>query len=324
VHGSVVASVLFLVSQQKAAKPINSTFVFTDDQPTKMNRNDSSNSINNQAKKKRRPSFLSDVRIDKPGIFDVICGRGRPYQEHPGNIRLHAIVAGHRPRYFSSKRNNKKGIAEMIVNSIKNDETQPGRFLKRVDDENDMVWEDVSDEVAREKVSHVLRFKYKHSEPLSESGASGIPGVNNQSSMQGLQSNLATGQPTLESRQHSLDVSGNLRILSRFALPIASSRYAIPAMQPSRSSGVNAQHALLNGQLHVGGFDTLCWATAGTSSISGVPPGTVGPDGAQKNVSTTSPAKLLSDEQVFLLEALIQTRRARTNTLGIAPSLRFP
>jgi hypothetical protein len=311
------------------------SFVFIDEEPTMMKRNDPS-SIDNRPTKK--PRTLSDVagapsdkytdsagahaaprQINRPGLFDVICGRGRPYQEHHGNKRLHEIAAMHKPRYLISKRRYKKGIAEMIVNSIKNDETQPGRFLKRTDDENDEVWEDVSDEVAREKVSHVLRFKCKSSQPpsetSSESGGSGIPRVNNQSSMAGLQSNPATGQYTLEPRQHPLDPLWNSRTSPAFVLPGASS-YA-GATQPR--GNLNVQRALLNAQRPVG-VDMLSRATGGTA-ISGMPSGTAG---APRNVSETSPINLLSDEQVFLLEALIQRRRSSTNTPGIAPAARLP
>jgi hypothetical protein len=269
--------------------------------------------MNNQATKK--PRTLSEVRINRPGLFDVICGRGRPYQEHRGNIRLHEIVALHRSSYFNSKRSDKKGVAKMIVNAIKNDETQPGRFLKRIDDENDMVWEDVSDEVAREKVSHVLRFKYKTPQPTSasssESGASGILEMNNQSSLQGYQSYPAAGHESS---------CWSSRTLPAFALPIASS-YA-SANQPSRGN-LDGQRTLLNIQRLLGGCDTIGWATVlGTATC-----GTVGTAGAPGNVSETSTGvKLLSDEQVFLMEAMIQTRRARTNTPpGIArPAARYP
>jgi hypothetical protein len=298
-----------------------------------MKRNDSS-SMNNRATKKPR-TILSDVRIDKPGLFDVICGRGKPYQEHYGNKRLHDIVAVHKTRYFDSKRRDKKGIAEMIVNSIKNDETQPGRFLKRSDDENDEVWEDVSDEVAREKVSHVLRFKYKSSqspssEASSESGTSAIPRVDNQSSLPAFQSHPATRLHALEPRQHSLEALRNSRTLPAFVLPPVASRSSYAsATQPSRAT-LNVQRALLNVNQPVDGrFDipSRLARTAGPS-ISGTPSGTVRTvsRGAPINVSETSAVNLLSDEQVFLLEALIlQTRRARTNTPCIAPpSLRFP
>jgi hypothetical protein len=350
--------------------------------PITMKRSDSSNSLNNKATKK--PRTLSDVaasdkstdsdssgaaegaaaaasmpRINRPEPFDVICGRGRPYQEHHGNKRLHEIAAVHKPQYLVSKRRFKKGIAEMIVKSIKNDETQPGRFLKRVDDEDDEVWEDVSDEVAREKVSHVLRFKSKSYENPSEAsssesgagGASGIPGRarnNNQSSMLGLQSNLlATGQH--HTAQESI---WNSMTMSAFRLPGDASNYAShhPATTlPPSVSTLNAQRALLlNRQQErgppIGGFDDSMLSSiratgAGTASIlsgissSGTALGATtstetSAAGALRNVSETTPVNLLSDEQVFLLEALIQRRRqVGSNSISgsiAPPAARFP
>jgi hypothetical protein len=279
--GHLPQKVLFCFVKEMS---INSISGFIDEQLlTTMKRNDSSSSINKQAQKK--PRTLSDVRIDMPGPFDVICGRGRPYQEHHGNKRLHAIVAVHKPRYFISKRHEKKGIAEMIVSSIKNDGTQPGRFLKRTDDDNDVVWEEVSSKNAREKVSHVLRFKGRNSQPsMTEAssqsdGASGIPGVNMlSSSRQGFHSNLATDQYSPEPRHH-------------------------PKNLPSR--------ATLHAQRPVGGFDRMHRLKVIETAMSA-------------RLSEASPVNLLQAEQVFLLEALIQTRRASTNARGIAPFVRFP
>ena len=295
-----------------------------------MKRNDSF-SIDNKATKK--PRALSDVavsdkctdsasadaaastRIDRPGPFDVICGRGRPYQEHPGNKRLHEIAAVYKPKYLISKRRYKKGIAEMIVTSIKNDETQPGRFLKRVDDENDEVWEDVSDEVAREKVSHVLRFKCKSSDSPSEASTS--ESGDNQSSMLG----QSQGEPLW-----------NSRTLPAFGLPVAAggSSASEVLLQPSHST-LNAQRAaaLLNPQRPaVGTFGILGRRATGGASISDMSSGTVGTGaGAPTNVrSETSPVDLLSNEQVFLLEALIHRRRREdgTDTSGIAKAAQFP
>jgi hypothetical protein len=321
------------IIKAKQHKLLNIRFI--DEQPATMKRNDSFSTNNQETKKPRTLSpdvatsekitesasvDAASRRIDRPGPFDVICGRGRPYQEHQGNKRLHAIAAVHKPQYLVSKRRYKKGIAEMIVNSIKNDETEPGRFLKRIDDENNEVWEDVSDEVAREKVSHVLRFKCKSTDSPSEASsesddASGIPGVNN---MRGLQSNLATGG------QRSQESLWKSRSLPAFALPDAN-MHTTSAGQPSRSSLNLQRAAFLNLQRPVGGFDMHNQATGGTA-ISGMSSGTVGASGAPITSSERSPAvDLLSNDQVFVLEALIhRRRRERKNNPGIAPAARFP
>jgi hypothetical protein len=93
----------------------------------------------------------------RPTSFDVLFGRGKPYQGHPGNIRLHKVVEVYRTRYSQVRRHIKTEIAEEIVQFIKSGGNKAGRFLKRAD--GDETWEEVSDTVAREKVSHALRGK---------------------------------------------------------------------------------------------------------------------------------------------------------------------
>ena len=100
-----------------------------------------------------------------PTSCDVLFGRGKPFQSHPGNIRLHKIVDLYKARYSQARRHKKTEMAEEIVQIIKcggggsagsagSGSTMAGRFLKRLDDD---VWVEVSDIVAREKVSHALR-----------------------------------------------------------------------------------------------------------------------------------------------------------------------
>lgn len=113
-----------------------------------------------------KSSSASEEKIRKPAQFDVLFGRGKPYQGHPGNIRLHKIVDVYRSRYTRARRYDKFAIAEDIVRNI---QAPPefGRFLKRAEGED--YWEKVSDPVAREKVSHALRGKPR-SEHYASSG----------------------------------------------------------------------------------------------------------------------------------------------------------
>jgi hypothetical protein len=98
------------------------------------------------------------TRITNPSSRDVLFGRGKPFQSHPGNVYLHKIVNMHKDRYLKSRRYDKLAIAEEIVSEIKEGSNgTPGRFLKRAEGEDH--WVEVSSEVAREKVSHALRGK---------------------------------------------------------------------------------------------------------------------------------------------------------------------
>ena len=93
---------------------------------------------------KGRSDKRTKKKISKPSSFDVLFGRGKPYQGHEGNIRLHKIVNVHKERYLKSRRDDKFAIAEEIVQYIKQggdgsdgskSKKQRGRFLKRVDGE---------------------------------------------------------------------------------------------------------------------------------------------------------------------------------------------
>jgi hypothetical protein len=98
-------------------------------------------------------------QITMPADFDVVFGRGKPFQSHPGNQRLHQIVTLHKDQYQAARRYDKLAIAQQVVDSIKSGGKTPGRFLRRVEGEDG--WEIVPDDVAREKVAHALRGKFK-------------------------------------------------------------------------------------------------------------------------------------------------------------------
>jgi hypothetical protein len=102
-------------------------------------------------------SASSSDRIDYPSSLDVLLGRGRPYFTHPGNARLAGFISQHRSRYQKLPRMEKTRLANDIVKSVKDSR---GRFLKK--DEIEHGWGEVSDDVAREKVSHMMRGSAKN------------------------------------------------------------------------------------------------------------------------------------------------------------------
>ena len=69
----------------------------------------------------------------------VLLGRGKPFQSHYGNIRLHKLVNENRERYLGASRDEKNSIAKTIVHNIKVgvDGESSGRFLKRAGDGRD-------------------------------------------------------------------------------------------------------------------------------------------------------------------------------------------
>ena len=109
-------------------------------------------------------------KIESPRPYDVLFGRGKPYQIHKGNRRLHRIVAAHKPRYLKSKQNKKCEIAKMILRLVKEGNSEPVRFLRR----EGYFWVEVPYEVAREKVSHALRCRTKKIDPPDDPSRDGI------------------------------------------------------------------------------------------------------------------------------------------------------
>jgi hypothetical protein len=102
-----------------------------------------------------------------PSPNDVLFGRGKPYQAHEGNVRLHKMVKLQKQRYLNSRRYDKLAIAEEIVKEVQYGRLgEPGRFLKRADGEE--YWEEVSNTIARDKVSHALRGKPRNQSSLAK------------------------------------------------------------------------------------------------------------------------------------------------------------
>jgi hypothetical protein len=89
-------------------------------------------------------------RIVVPGPHDVLLGRGKPLQRHPGNLRYHHIIESFEDRYESAMKLEKTTIAKEIVQQIKDAE---GRFLKQ----DNTGWVEIDDAAARYKVSHTFR-----------------------------------------------------------------------------------------------------------------------------------------------------------------------
>jgi hypothetical protein len=85
-----------------------------------------------------------------PKNVDVLLGRGRPFQEHAGNVKCNYIVVSTMDEYEEASRNDKTTIARNVINRIKG---YGGRFLKLLDG----VWTEVDDTEALRKISHSFR-----------------------------------------------------------------------------------------------------------------------------------------------------------------------
>ena len=89
-----------------------------------------------------------------PAENDVLLGRGRPFQEWHGNLQLANIIDVHREKYGNADRAKKTAISKDVLSIVK---SCNGRFLQQ--DKATGEWEQLSDAVAREKVSSGFRRK---------------------------------------------------------------------------------------------------------------------------------------------------------------------
>ena len=115
-----------------------------------------------KAEKTARENPNSNVRrIVVPNALDVLFGRGRLIQEHPGNVRYRHLIESNREEYEKASKLRKTELAKKIVSAIKygnekNNVTknfEGGRFLKL----DGAGWIEVDDQVARDKIGHSFR-----------------------------------------------------------------------------------------------------------------------------------------------------------------------
>ena len=112
-----------------------------------------------------RKALAKDIECPEP--TDCMFGRGRRYQDHPGNQQLRRLVNLHLDDFVFGKIATKNALIDKVVRVLQEGDattgTAPGRFLKRserqepVDGQHLMVWNEVSDAEARSKVcSHFI------------------------------------------------------------------------------------------------------------------------------------------------------------------------
>jgi hypothetical protein len=97
---------------------------------------------------------MGSLLSGEPRTFDVLCGRGRAIQEHPGNQILRQVVDLQSKKYHGANRKDKRAAAEEIVKAM---QANGNRFLKQ--DNEAECWEEVDDEVAKDKVCHCFRSR---------------------------------------------------------------------------------------------------------------------------------------------------------------------
>ena len=100
-------------------------------------------------------------------FYTIIQGRGKPIQEHPGNLKYHQILESCRDRYDAAKKFEKMEISDFVVQIVKG---YSGRFLKQ----DSAGWLVATVEEAREKVSHAFRTRRSASKASTTSSGSTV------------------------------------------------------------------------------------------------------------------------------------------------------
>lgn len=107
-------------------------------------------------RQERQACEVADVMV--PGSFDILVGKGRPFQDHPGNIRLREWIKQHQSSYEKAQKYEKKKLVQNVIEMVR---SKGGRFLK--DDGGH--WIQVQGTVALAKVGHLFRDKKGRRDP---------------------------------------------------------------------------------------------------------------------------------------------------------------
>mmetsp|Transcript_82815 Transcript_82815/g.124322 ORF Transcript_82815/g.124322 Transcript_82815/m.124322 type:complete len:183 (+) Transcript_82815:3-551(+) len=112
--------------------------------------------LENARERQLAESFVGTIR--HPDRYDVLLGRGRPYQEFPGNNNLAQLVELRQDDYEVGTRYEKAVLVLDVMQQIRE---LNGKFLRRLEVGENVVWEEVDEEVAKEKVGNTFRTKRK-------------------------------------------------------------------------------------------------------------------------------------------------------------------
>ena len=109
--------------------------------------------------------MMSSRRTVMPHNNDVLLGRGGNNNKHIGNAQLRSLARAHVATYSRASKKDKSKISREIVNHVRS-MNPPGRFLKRHQFSEE--WEDVGDDIAREKASQALRDAVSSKDTVDE------------------------------------------------------------------------------------------------------------------------------------------------------------
>lgn len=95
------------------------------------------------------------VFISTPSDIDILCAKDKTYSKHPGNLKYRELIEEHAQSYTNeSSKQIKMKVTKHIVEHL---EALGARFLRRIQGQ-DVCWEEITTQEARDKISHALRF----------------------------------------------------------------------------------------------------------------------------------------------------------------------
>jgi len=118
------------------------------------NKNTTNKEENSTSQKTETEITVERDKEIQPHENDVLMGRGGKNNQHTGNEKLRRLARLESKHYRIASKNGKSCISRNLVKLVRC-MSPPGRFLKKNNATG--TWEDVGDDVAREKASQVLR-----------------------------------------------------------------------------------------------------------------------------------------------------------------------
>jgi len=112
-----------------------------------------------------RCASLASTKSITPAANDVLFGRGKRFQNHPGNLRMRKIIRKYKKIYMAQKGQHRK---RLVVENAYNEIVSGGaRFVKQSEEKNQ--WLEVMMHEALEKVAHTIRYKPRNAKVGSKS-----------------------------------------------------------------------------------------------------------------------------------------------------------
>jgi hypothetical protein len=179
----------------------------------------------NEAQGNKNARRVVLVRYPKPN--DVVLGRGKPFQDHPGNQHMADMVNEKWESYQNSTLKGKMDLTMQIVETIKG---QGYKFLRRLDKDMardvpaDYGWIVVDDSKAREKVSHGFRNntiqRKGNYDPIQEQKQPETKAIHddhrsNQEDQNGSIAGVASSTPSPESSTYDTSTNKGASIVSK-------------------------------------------------------------------------------------------------------------